>query len=75
MAPKFVLIELLYNLYSSFSLLCSFDLWKVKHLKRNYNKAAHELAQIAKTTRTTQQWKGMEPPMLQQVLLIDKAKC
>ena len=47
----------------------------MRHLKRDYNKAAHELAQIAKTTETTQQWKGMEPPMLQQVLLIDKAKC
>ena len=29
----------------------SFDIWKVKHLKREYNKVAHELAKLARETR------------------------
>lgn len=48
---------------------------KVKHLKRDYNKVVHELAQNAKAAGTSQQWKGMEPPMLHQFLLVDRAKC
>ena len=30
------------------SLLASFNSWKIKHVKREYNKAAHELAQYAR---------------------------
>ena len=29
------------------SLLSSFSSWKIKHVKRNYNRTAHELAQYA----------------------------
>ena len=29
----------------------SFDIWKVKHLRREYNKVAHELAKLARETR------------------------
>jgi len=30
------------------SLLSSFSSWKIKHVKREYNRAAHELAQYAR---------------------------
>ena len=59
----------------SLELLRSFKSWKVRHLKREYNKAAHVLAQAAKATRISQQWRGLEPPMIQGVLLVDRAKC
>ncbi|KAL0009236.1 hypothetical protein SO802_010738 [Lithocarpus litseifolius] len=59
----------------SLELLRVFRSWKVRHLKRDYNRAAHELAQIAKTTGSSQQWKEMEPPMIRNVLLLDRAKC
>ena len=46
----------------------------VRYLKRDYNRAAHELAQFAKVAGSSQQWRGVEPPMLRQVLLLDRAK-
>ena len=56
-------------------LLCSFKSWKVKHLKRVYNIAAHDLAQAAKASGISQLWRGSEPPIIQRVLLVDRAKC
>ena len=47
----------------------------MRHLKRDYNKAAHELAQLAKTSGSSQHWKGIELPVIQHVLLLDGAKC
>ena len=31
----------------------SFDIWKVKHLKREYNKVAHDLAKSARESKTS----------------------
>ena len=59
----------------SLELLRSFKSWKVRHLKRDYSMATHDLAQVAKATRIFQQWRGSEPPMIQRVLLVDRAKC
>ena len=42
----------------------SFDFWKDKHLKRDYNKVAHELAKLGRETRMSQTWTDMEPPMV-----------
>jgi len=36
------------------SLSSSFEMWKVKYLKRDYNKVAHELAKLARESRTSQ---------------------
>ena len=58
-----------------FLLSSFFDVWKVKHLKREYNKVAHELAKLARETRMSQTWVEMEPPMVQQLCQIDRAKC
>ena len=35
-------------------LLSSVDNWKVKYMKRDYNRVAHELAKLARDSRTTQ---------------------
>ena len=34
------------------------------HMKRDYNRAAHELAQFAKCNKTSNLWKGVIPPCL-----------
>ena len=52
-----------------------FDVWKVKHLKREYNKVAHELAKLARETKISHTWIEMEPHMVQQLCQIDRAKC
>ena len=59
----------------SLELLRSFKSWKVKHLKRVYNIATHDLAQATKASRISQLWRGSEPPIIQRVLLVDRAKC
>ena len=58
----------------SLELLRTFRSWFVRYLKRGYNRAAHELAQLAKVAGSSQQWKGVEPPMIRHVLLLDRAK-
>ena len=58
----------------SLELVRSFRSWKVRYLKREDNRAAHELAQFAKAAGSSQQWTRVEPPMLWQVLLLDRAK-
>ena len=62
-------------IHGSLDLLRSFRSWKMRHLKRDYNRAAHELAQLAKSSGFSQQWVGIEPPIIRQVLLLDRAKC
>ena len=51
-------------------LLKSFRSWELKHLKRDYNRVAHELAQSAKRNEASQCWKGVCPPVVQ--LLIQR---
>ena len=58
----------------SLELLQTFRSWFVRYLKRDYNRAAHELAQLAKVAGSPQQLRGVEPPMLRHVLLLDRAK-
>ncbi|KAK4600234.1 hypothetical protein RGQ29_010056 [Quercus rubra] len=48
----------------SLEVLRTFRSCFVRHLKRDYNRAAHELAQFAKVAGSSQQWRGVEPPML-----------
>ena len=43
---------------SSFS-CCSFQ-----HVRRDYNRVAHELAQFAKCNHVSNLWKGVIPPFL-----------
>ena len=62
-------------IHGSLDLLRSFTSWKLHHLKRDYNRATHELAQFAKSSGISQQWVGIESPFIRQALLLDKAKC
>ena len=52
--------------------LRSFTVWQINHLRRDYNKVAHELAQFAKCSGTNQVWKEVSPPMVQHLLQLDK---
>lgn len=49
-------------------LLSSFSSWNVKHVKRDYNKAAHILAQYARQKEESYVWEGVCPPVLAQVI-------
>ena len=49
-------------------LLSSFSSWNIKHVKRDYNKATHVLAQYARQKEDSYVWKGVCPPMVAQVV-------
>ena len=53
------------------SLLASFNSWKIKHVKREYNKTAHELAQFGRQKELSQVWRGVGPPWLFQIVQED----
>lgn len=55
-------------LHGILGLLSSFTSWTLWHLKRDHNRAAHDLAQLSRTTGSTQVWKGVTPPVLQYLL-------
>lgn len=60
------------NLYQGIlSLLNCFTSWKIKHVKRKYNKAAHELARLARNEEASQVWVGVSPPIVQEVIQAD----
>ena len=50
-------------------LLSSFNSWKIKHVKKDGNRAAHELAQYARMKEESCYWKGVCPPLLDQIIL------
>ena len=52
-------------------LLKSFMSWELKHLKRDYNRVVHELAQSAKRNEASHCWKGVCPPMVQHLIQKD----
>ena len=61
-------------IHGSLDSLHSFRSWKLRHLKRDYNRAAHELAQFAKSSGISQRWVGIELPFIRLALLLDRAK-
>ena len=50
-------------------LLSSFNSWKIKHVKKDGNRAAHELAQYARIKEESCYWKGVCPPLLDQIVM------
>ena len=52
------LVHSIQSMKSVFS-CCSFS-----HMKRDYNRATHELAQFAKCNQASNLWKGVIPPFL-----------
>ena len=54
------------------SLLSSFSSWSVKHVRRDFNKAAHLLAQYARQKEESYVWEGICPPVLAQIIQEDE---
>lgn len=44
--------------------LSAFRYWDFQHLKRESNRAAHELAHLARVSGVSQFWKGIDPPCI-----------
>ena len=60
------------NLYQGIiALLSSFSSWKIKHMKRECNRVAHELAHIARSSETNQVWFEDPPPELIELVHAD----
>jgi len=53
------------------SSLLHFCSWSLHHLKRDHNRAAHELAQLAKSVGFAQIWKGTSPLLPHSILFPD----
>ena len=51
--------------------LNSFSSWRIKHVKREYNIVAHELAQIARGSEANHVWVGAPPPALCELIKVD----
>ena len=45
--------------------------WQVRHLKRDFNRAAHELAHFAKCNNISQVWRGVSPPVVRNLVHLD----
>lgn len=56
---------------SILGLLISFKSWKFKHLKMDYNRVVHELAQFARQAGVSQVLKGISPPVVQHLVQAD----
>ncbi|XP_075652905.1 uncharacterized protein LOC142623382 [Castanea sativa] len=48
-----------------------FSSWQIRHLKRGYNRVAHELARYAKCNGISQVWSGMSPPVVKILIHMD----
>ena len=53
------------------AVLNSFSSWKIKHLKREHSKVAHELAHIARVNEASQVWVGDYPSVLLKLVQAD----
>ena len=53
------------------AMLSSFSSLKIKHLEREYNKVAHELAHIARVNEASQVWVGDYPFVLLKLVQAD----
>ena len=52
-----------------------FGSWKVQHVKREFNKVAHELAHYAKCREVNLIWEGCSPPIVSHLILQDRLWC
>ena len=53
------------------SFLDGFMSWQIWHLKRDFNRVAHELARFAHCNNICQEWRGVSPPVVRNLLHLD----
>ena len=52
-------------------LLEEFRSWQVRHLKRDFNRVAHELVHFAKCNNISQVWRGVSSPIVRNLVHLD----
>ena len=57
--------------YGIIHCLMGFNSWSLSHVKRNYNRVAHELAQEARRREESKIWKGTYPSMISHLIQND----
>ncbi|KAL0015868.1 hypothetical protein SO802_002937 [Lithocarpus litseifolius] len=53
------------------SSLDGFSSWQVRHLKRDFNRVAHELAHFARCDNVNQVWRGVSPLVVRNLIHLD----
>ena len=53
------------------TLLSWFSSWQIRHLKREFNRVAHELARFARCNNISQVWRGVSPPVVKNLIHVD----
>ena len=53
------------------NLLDGFAGWQIRHLKRDFNRVAHELAKFARCNNVCPLWRGVSPPIVRTLMHLD----
>ena len=57
--------------HSILGFLEEFSSWQVQHLKRDFNRVAHELAHFANCNDINSVWRGVSPPVVRNLVHLD----
>ena len=53
------------------NLLDGFASWQIRHVKRDFNRVAHELAKFARCNNVSHLWRGVSPPIVRTLMHLD----